>query len=50
MRFLVGFILGVIITGALTDKGVNLYDRLGQLINGNEVQQLGKDIQHALKK
>jgi hypothetical protein len=50
MRFLVGFILGVIITGVLTDKGVNLSDRLGRLINGHEVQQLGKDIQHALKK
>jgi hypothetical protein len=29
---------------------VNLPDRLGRLINGGEVQQLGKDTEHAVKK
>ncbi|MGB8702592.1 MAG: hypothetical protein WCD18_24525 [Thermosynechococcaceae cyanobacterium] len=37
-------------TGLLIDRGVNLPDRLGRMINGNEVQQLGKDINHAVKK
>jgi hypothetical protein len=50
MRFIGGFIVGVIVTGLLIDKGVNLPDRLGRLINGHEVQQLGRDIQHAIKK
>jgi hypothetical protein len=50
MRFIGGFIIGVIVTGLLIDKGVNLPDRLGRLINGHEVQQLGKDIQNAVKK
>jgi hypothetical protein len=43
MRFISGFIVGVIVTGLLIDKGVNLPDRLGRLINGHEVQ-------HAIKK
>ena len=50
MRFVVGFLVGVVVTGLLLDRGVNLPDRLGRLINGNEVQQLGKDINHAVKK
>jgi hypothetical protein len=29
---------------------VNLPDRLGRLIDGGEVQQLGKDINNAVKK
>ena len=50
MRFFVGFLVGVVVTGLLLDRGVNLPDRLGRLINGGEVQQLGKDINNAVKK
>jgi hypothetical protein len=50
MRFVFGLLAGVIVTGLLIDRGVNLPDRLGRLINGNEVQQLGRDIQNAVKK
>jgi hypothetical protein len=50
MRFVVGFLVGVVVTGLLLDRGVNLPDRLGRLINGGEVQQLGKDINNAVKK
>jgi hypothetical protein len=50
MRFISGLVIGVIVTGLLIDKGVNLPERLGRLINGHEVQQLGKDIQKAIKK
>ena len=50
MRFILGFLAGVIVTGLLIDRGVNLPDRLGHLINGGEVQQLGKDIGKAIKK
>jgi hypothetical protein len=37
-------------TGLLIDRGVNLPDRLGRVINTGEVQQLWKDIGHAVKK
>jgi hypothetical protein len=50
MRFVFGFFAGIIVTGLLIDSGVNLPDRLGRLINGNEVQQLGKDIGYLLKR
>jgi hypothetical protein len=50
MRFISGFIAGVIATGLLIDRGVNLPDRLGRLINGGEVRQLDRDIGHAVKK
>lgn len=50
MRFVIGFLVGVVVTGLLLDRGVNLPDRLGRLIDGGEVQQLGKDINHAVKK
>ena len=50
MRFVMGFLVGVVVTGLLLDRGVNLPDRLGRLINGGEVQQLGKDINNAVKK
>ena len=49
MRFVLGFLAGVIVTGLLIDRGVNLPDRLGRLINGAEVNQLGKDIGKAVK-
>jgi hypothetical protein len=49
MRFVFGFFVGVVVTGLLIDRGVNLPDRLGRLINGGEVQQLWKDIGHAVK-
>jgi hypothetical protein len=50
MRFVMGFLVGVVVTGLLLDRGVNLPDRLGRLIDGGEVQQLGKDINNAVKK
>ena len=50
MRFFVGFLVGVVVTGLLLDRGVNLPDRLARLIDGGEVQQLGKDINNAVKK
>ncbi|MGB8701850.1 MAG: hypothetical protein WCD18_20740 [Thermosynechococcaceae cyanobacterium] len=50
MRFVMGFLAGVIVTGLLIDRGVNLPDRLGRLINGAEVQRLGDDIGDAVKK
>ena len=49
MRFILGFLAGVIATGLLIDRGVNLPDRLGHLVNGSEVRQLGKDIGQAVK-
>ena len=50
MRSIFGFLAGVIVTGLLIDRGVNLPDRLGRLVNGGEVQKLGRDIGHAVKK
>ena len=50
MRFVLGFLAGVVVTGLLIDRGVNLPDRLGRLINVGQVQQLGKDIGQAVKK
>ena len=49
MRFILGFLAGVVATGLLIDRGVNLPDRLGRIINGGEVQQLGRDIGKAIK-
>jgi hypothetical protein len=49
MRFIFGFIAGVIVTGLLIDRGVNLPDRLGRLVNTGEIQQLGRDIGKAAK-
>ena len=49
LRFICGFLAGVAATGLLIDRGVNLPDRLGHLINGGEVRQLGRDINHALR-
>lgn len=49
MRFVFGFLAGVMATGLLIDRGVNLPDRLGQVINMGEVQHLWKDIGHAVK-
>lgn len=50
MRFVLGFLFGVMATGLLIDRGVNLPKRLGRVINTGEVQQLGRDIDHAVKK
>ena len=50
MRFILGFLVGVMVTGLLIDRGVNLPDRLGRVINTGEVQQLWQDIGHAVKK
>lgn len=50
MRFVLGFLVGVMATGLLIDRGVNLPERLGRIINTGEVQQLGKDINNAVKK
>lgn len=50
MRFIFGIIVGVIITGMLNNRGIDLPDHLGHIINGGEVQQLGRDITHAVKK
>jgi hypothetical protein len=50
LRFIVGFLAGVAVTGLLIDRGVNLPDRLSHLINGGEVRQLGHDINHAIKR
>lgn len=50
MRFILGFLVGVVVTGLLIDRGVNLPDRLGHLINGGEVRQLGRDINRAIRK
>jgi hypothetical protein len=49
MQLIFGFLAGVIVTGLLIDRGVNLPDRLDRLVNTGEVQQLGKDITHAVK-
>jgi hypothetical protein len=49
MRLILGFLAGVVATGLLIDRGVNLPDRLGRLVNGGEVQQLGRDIGKAIK-
>lgn len=49
-RVLIGFLAGVIVTGLLIDRGVNLPERLGRVINTGEVQQLWKDINDAVKK
>jgi hypothetical protein len=48
MRFILGFLVGVMLTGLLSDRGLNLPDRLGRLVNSSEVQQLGRDIGHAV--
>jgi hypothetical protein len=50
MRFVLGFLVGVMATGLLIDRGVNLPERLGRMINTGEVQQLGKDINRVIKK
>jgi hypothetical protein len=50
LRFIFGFLAGVTAAGLLLDRGVNLPDRLGHLINGGEVRQLGRDIGHAVKR
>ena len=50
MRFILGFLFGVVVTGLLIDRGVNLPERLGRVINTREVQQLGKDINNAVEK
>lgn len=50
MRVIFGFIAGVVVTGLLIDRGVNLPERLVRLINGGEIQQLGRDIGRAVKK
>ena len=50
MRLILAFLAGVVVTGLLIDRGVNLPDRLGGLVNTDEVQQLGKDIGQAVKK
>lgn len=49
MRFILGFLVGVMATGLLIDRGVNLPERLGQVVNGGEVQSLWRDIGHAVK-
>lgn len=49
MRFVLGFLVGVMATGLLIDRGVNLPDRLGRVVNTGEVQQLWKDINNAVK-
>jgi hypothetical protein len=49
MKFVIGFVAGVVVTGLLIDKGVNLPERLGRVINTGEVQQLWHDIGNAVK-
>ena len=49
-NLILGFLAGVVVTGLLIDRGDNLPNRLGRLLNTSEVQQLGKDIGHAVKK
>jgi hypothetical protein len=49
MRFVLGVLVGVMATGLLIDRGVNLPDRLGRVVNTGEVQQLWKDINNAVK-
>jgi hypothetical protein len=50
MRFVLGFLVGVVVTGLLIDRGVNLPERLGRVVNTGEVQNLWKDINNAVKK
>lgn len=50
MRFVLGFLEGVMATGLLIDRGVNLPERLGRVVNTGEVQNLWKDINNAVKK
>jgi hypothetical protein len=50
MRFVLGFLVGVMATGLLIDRGVNLPERLGRVVNTGEVQNLWKDINNAVKK
>lgn len=49
MKFVIGFVAGVVVTGLLIDRGVNLPERLGRVINTGEVQQLWDDIGNAVK-
>jgi hypothetical protein len=49
LRFIFGVLTGVIVTGLLIDRGVNLPDRLGRLVNGGEVRELGRDLGRAVK-
>jgi hypothetical protein len=49
MKFIIGFVTGVVTTGLLIDRGVNLPERFGRVINTGEVQQLWHDIGNAVK-
>lgn len=49
MKFVIGFVAGVVVTGLLIDRGVNLPERLGRVIDTGEVQQLWHDIGKAVK-
>jgi hypothetical protein len=49
MRFLTGFMVGVVAAGLLIDRGINLPDRLGRLINSDEARQLVRDVGYAIK-
>lgn len=49
MKFIFGFIAGVVVAGLPIDRGVNLPERLSRVINTGEVQQLWHDIGNAVK-
>jgi hypothetical protein len=43
-KLALGFLLGAFATGILIDRGVNLPERLRNLINTGEIQRLADDI------
>jgi hypothetical protein len=49
-KLFVGFLAGCFVTGLLVDRGVNLPERLGRLINTGEIQELWRDIGDAAKR
>jgi hypothetical protein len=50
VKFLAGLIVGVVCTGLLIDRGVDLPNRIKQLINANEIERLYKDIERVIIK
>lgn len=50
MRFFTGFLAGIAVTGLLIDRGVNLPERLGRVIDTGEIERLGDDITRAVKR
>jgi hypothetical protein len=49
MRYIVGFIAGVLFAGLMIDRGVNLPERLGRIVNTGELQELWKDVGQAVR-